>query len=272
MRTRTRWALALATMATPLMLLATAVPAGAATGPAVSNPGQAGFSVTGARIQQVGASVFLRNAHQFAPEVAGVGGSVSLQASDGELVLLGISTGTGAAHEPYSPGVTVYSGAPYNGTTEVATQNDASVNGVTCTAAHVCTPGDHGLWADQQNVALQLHYNRSQGTVYFQEQTAAGDTYTGHYHIGVGLNFTRPEITVDFGTWASTHDGYLAAPAAVTQYLTWRDALLESYSGHFAGLNSWWMRHHVVLSGAPGGARAGSLFNSGTAFRTYLTP
>jgi hypothetical protein len=55
-------------------------------------------------------------------------------------------------------------------------------------------------------------------------------------------------------------------------YLTWRSAGLTSYSGHRGDLIDFWTRHRLLLVDAAGGSHPTSLFNSGTAFRTVLTP
>jgi hypothetical protein len=255
-------------LAAPLLAMAVAAPAGAATGPRMGSAGQTGFVVTGAQIRDVRGQVFGRNGGGFASTQAGIGGSLSLWAGGGRgtIVLVGISTGTGAAHEPWSPGINVYQDHKL-----IASQNDASVHGQTCTKG-VCTPGDSANWPDQQQFRLELFYNRAAGNVEFHATAANGDSYSGFYHVGAGVSFSQARVTADFGNTPFDSAGYTAAPPAAKPYLTWSRVGLTSYSGHRAGLNSWWTRSHLDLVDAAGGAVAGSLFNRGTAFRTVLTP
>jgi hypothetical protein len=255
-------------LATPLLAMALAAPAGAATGPRIGSAGQTGFAVTGAQFRDVRGQVFGRNGGGFAGTQTGIGGSLSLWAGGGRgtVVLVGVSTGTGSAHQPWSPGISVYRDHKL-----IASQNDASVHGQTCTAG-VCAPGDSANWPDQQQFRLELFYNRAAGNVAFHATAANGDSYSGFYHVGGGLSFGQARVTADFGNTPFDSAGYTAAPSAAKPYLTWSRAGLTSYSGHRAGLVSWWTRHHLDLVDAAGGATAGSLFNGGTAFRTVLTP
>ena len=256
-------------LAAPLLAMALAAPASAATGPRMGSAGQTGFVVTGAQIRDVRGQVFGRNGAGFASTQAGIGGSLSLWAGGnrGTVILVGISTGTSSAHQPWSPGINVYQDHKL-----IASQNDASVNGQTCTAAGACTPGDSASWPDQQQFRLELFYNRSDGNVEFHATAANGDSYSGFYHVGDGVSFSQARVTADFGNTPFDSAGYTAAPSASKPYLTWSRVGLTSYSGHRAGLVSWWTRSHLDLVDAAGGAVAGSLFNGGTAFRTVLTP
>jgi hypothetical protein len=249
-------------------LLALAAPAGAATGPAQASAGQTGYVATGAQFRDVRGMIFGRNGAGFAATQAGIGGSLSLWAGGGRgtVVLVGISTGTGSAHGPWSPGISVYQDHKL-----IASQNDASVHGQTCTAG-VCTPGDSANWPDQQQYRLELFYNRTAGNVEFHATASNGDSYSGFYHVGGGLSFGQARMTTDFGNTPFDSAGYLAAPSAAKPYLTWSRVGLTSYSGHRAGLVSWWVHSPLDLIDAAGGAMAGSLFNGGTAFHTVLIP
>lgn len=250
-------------------LLAMAGPAGAAVGPRMQSAGQAGFAVTGAQIRQVGGQIFGRNGAGFATTQAGIGGSVSLWSGGarGTVILVGISTGTSSAHQPWSPGINVYKNHKL-----VASQNDDSVHGQTCKAGGACTPGDSANWPDQQQFRLNLSYDRAAGNVNFRVTAANGDSYSGFYSVGTGVSFGQARVTADFGNTPFDSAGYNNAPATVKTYLTWSKVGLTSYSGHQAGLNSWWTRSHLDLVDAAGGAQATSLFNGGTAFHTELTP
>ena len=257
-------------LAAPLLAMAMAVPAGAATGPRMGSAGETGFVVTGAQIRDVRGQVFGRNGGGFASTQAGIGGSLSLWAGGnrGTVVLVGVSTGTSSAHQPWSPGINVYQNHHL-----IASQNDASVNGKDVHGRRACTDGDSASWPDQQQFRLELFYNRATGNVEFQAKAANGDSYSGFYSVGTGKSFSQARVTADFGNTPFDSAGYTAAPAASKLYLTWSKAGLTSYSGHRAGLSSWWTRSHLDLVDAAGGATAGAtLFNGGTAFRTVLTP
>ena len=256
-------------LAAPLLAMALAAPAWAATGPRMGSAGQTGFVVTGAQIRDVRGQVFGRNGAGFASTQAGIGGSLSLWSGGnrGTVVLVGVSTGTGSAHQPWSPGINVYQDHKL-----IASQNDASVNGQTCTAGGACSPGDSASWPDQEQFRLELFYNRATGSVEFHATAANGDSYSGFYHVGTGVSFSQARVTADFGNTPFDSAGYTAAPSAAKPYLTWSRVGLTSYSGHRAGLVSWWTRSHLDLVDAAGGAVAGSLLHRGTAFRTVLTP
>jgi hypothetical protein len=90
--------------------------------------------------------------------------------------------------------------------------------------------------------------------------------------VGGGLSFGQARVTADFGNTPFDSAGYTAAPSAAKPYLTWSRVGLTSYSGHRAGLNSWWVHSPLELIDAAGGAVPGSLFNGGTAFHTVLIP
>jgi hypothetical protein len=240
----------------------------AATGSQIASAGQTGMQVSGGgwQFRFVQGTVFGRDGGNFAATQAGIGGSVSLVSTTGVRVLVGISTGTSSHNQPWSPGVTLY-----HGHTIIATQNDPAANGETC-ISDVCTPGDSANFPDQQSYQLQLFYNRSLGNVYFRALAASGDFYHGPFPVGTGLSFQVLRVTADFGNTPFDSAGYQNPPAATKTYLTWTKCSLTSYNGTHGGFIGPWTRHHVVLVDAAGGAHAGSLFNSGTAFHTYLTP
>ena len=79
-------------LAAPLLAMALAAPAWAATGPRMGSAGQTGFVVTGAQIRDVRGQVFGRNGAGFASTQAGIGGSLSLWAGGnrGTVILVGV--------------------------------------------------------------------------------------------------------------------------------------------------------------------------------------
>lgn len=249
------------------MVLTMAGAAGAATGPPVGSAGQSGYQIDGGQFRFAHGELFARDGGGFSTTQAGIGGSISLIASNGLRLLLGASTGTSSPHQPWSPGVGVYQGR-----TLVASQNDPAVHGST-TINGDTTPGDSLNTSDQQELAFSIFYDRTHGNIVFEfVATATGDSYQGFYHAGTGLSFNRVRFGTDFGNTPFDSLGYTSAPSAQKTYLTWRSAGLTSYSGHRGSLIDWWTRHSLVLVDAAGGSHPGSLFNSGTAFRTVLTP
>lgn len=253
--------------AAALAILATTAASAGTVGGAIGSAGQTGKSVTNARFRFVQASVFGRDGGSFSATQLGIGGSVSLRDDTGDVVLVGVSTGTSSHHQPWSPGVSVY-----HNRTLIASQNDPSVNGQTCING-TCTPGDTANFPDQQLFRLQLFYDRAHGEVRFEALAASGDSYSGHYHLGTGKAFRQARVTSDFGNTPFDSAGYVNAPTAPTLYLTWRGCSVTSYNGVHGSLSGgFWVRHQVVLVDAAGNAHTGSLFNRGSAFRTYISP
>jgi hypothetical protein len=249
------------------MVLTMAGAAGAAIGPPVGSAGQSGYQIDGGQFRFAHGELFARDGGGFSATQAGIGGSISLIASNGLRLLLGASTGTSSHHQPWSPGVGVYQGH-----TLVAHQNDPAVHDST-TINGVTTPGDSLNTPDQQELAFGVFYDRIHGDIEFEfVATASGDSYQGFYHAGTGLSFSRVRFGTDFGNTPFDSVGYIAAPSVQKNYLTWRSAGLTSYSGHRGDLIDWWTRHRLVLVDAAGGSHPTSLFNGGTAFRTVLTP
>ena len=249
------------------MVLTMVGAAGAATGPPVGSAGQSGIQIDGGRFRSAHGELFARDGGGFAATQVGIGGSISLIASNGLRLLLGASTGTSSHDQPWSPGVGVYQGR-----TLIASQNDPAVHDST-TINGVTTAGDSLNAPDQQELSYAVFYDRAHGDVHFHFiATASGDHYDGFYHAGTGLSFNRVRFGTDFGNTPFDSAGYTAAPTAQKNYLTWRNAGLTSYGGHHGDLIDWWTRHRLVLVDAAGGSHPTSLFNGGTAFRTVLTP
>lgn len=249
------------------MVLATAGAAGAATGPPVGSAGQSGYQIDGGAFRFAHGELFARDGGGFSATQIGIGGSISLIASSGLRLLLGASTGTSSPHQPWSPGVGVYEGRKL-----IASQGDPAVHDSTTIDGNT-TPGDSLNTSDRQELAFSVFYDQTHGNIEFEfVATATGDSYQGFYHAGTGLRFNKVRFGTDFGNTPFDSVGYTKAPTARTNYLTWRNAGLTSYSGHRGGLIDWWIRHNLVLVDAEGGSQPTSLFNGGTAFRTVLTP
>jgi hypothetical protein len=254
------------------MVLTMAGAAGAATGPAATGPsvgsaGQSGYQIDHGQFRFAHGMLFARDGGLFHSTQAGIGGSISLIATSGLRLLLGASTGTSSHNEPWSPGVGVYQGK-----TLIAHQDDPAVHDSTTINGNT-VPGDQLNTPDLQQLSYSIFYDRTHGNIKFEfVATASGDSYQGFYHAGTGLSFNRVRFATDFGNTPFDSLAYTAAPPAAKNYLTWTSAGLTSYSGHRGDLIDWWTRHTLVLVDAVGGSHPTGLFNSGTAFRTVLTP
>lgn len=255
-RSLPRWAragiIAAAASGSVAGLAIAAVPSGAATGSHVSSRGQAGYAVTGARIQTVQARVYLRQPGQYASTNSGVGGSVSLWASDGSVVQFGISDSTNPASADYNPAL-----APFDSShTQITT-------GITAKGSANFPVGEY--------VTMRLHYDRVSGLA-IATATDATHSYQLTFDEGTGKSYTQARVTSDLGNTPWDSAGYTSAPGSAEPYLAWSGASLTSYSGHKAGFSSWWTSHRVSLVGGAGSEYPGSLAAGGTAFRTFLAP
>lgn len=241
--------------------VAAAMPSGAATMPApnvrganVSSLGQTGYSATNAQFQTVHGTVFLRAPGQYAGELTGAGGSVSLWASDGSLVQLGISATTGG----FGTGLSGYSAgvAPFN-------SSHQQIGGV-------ITQGDANFPAGE-SVTLTMKYDRLSGLMNMTEQDAT-HTFRATFDAGAGKSFNQARVTSDFGNSPFDSVGYKAAPPAQMKYLSWSNAGVTNYNGKSFTLWGFFTHHKLILVGAPGGATPSALGNSGASFSTFLQP
>jgi hypothetical protein len=247
--------------------LAGSGPVGASTGSQEISPDQAGYTATGAQFQAVGDSVYLRNPTQYASEVASFGDSVQLWSS-GLVVTLGVTAST--------------SGTNY---TQHATIYDRSTHAVIASNpnAKFC---DNNL--DQCNLPpspfatgiplyLELRYSPATGTLNMIEYFDGGYTFWSSYTLSPGLSFTQARIGTDFGS--SPWDGSYShtPPAQPVKVARFDDVQLESYSGHFSSLWSWWVHHKLLAnteqqSGSDWVAVPIDLSVFGSSFSTYFVP
>jgi hypothetical protein len=264
--------------------LAAAGAASAATAPAFGSPEQAGFAAAGAGAQfrYVQAVVTLPNASKFASEIGGFGVSVQLW-SGKSVAVLGISNSTTAGS--YSAAVAMFD----------PTQPNLNVypNGLVCSTAgagsQLC-PGTPTDWTDGSvafspgaTIFISAFYDRATGgTMFLVKDPQANEFLSYTFASGKGISWREARVGAEFGCspFASCSGSspvpYNAPPSPV-HLVKFSGIRLTTYSGHRAGLRSWWLHAKVLwtrngsISGAVN-ARPHSLFDGGTAFNVYLEP
>ena len=264
--------------------LAGAGAASAATAPAFGSPEQAGFAAGGggAQFRYVQAVVTLPDASKFASEIGGFGISVQLW-SGKSVAVLGISNSTTAGS--YSAAVAMFD----------PTQPNLNVypNGLVCSTAgagpQLC-PGTPTNWTDGSvafppgaTIFISAFYNRATGGTMFLVKDPQGDQFLSYtFPSGKGISWTEARVGAEFGCspFASCSGSspvpYNAPPNPV-HLVKLSGIRLTTYSGHRAGLRSWWLHAKVLWTrnGRTNGAVNGephSLFDGGTAFNVYLEP
>jgi hypothetical protein len=205
----------------------------------------------GSQFDAVQGTVYLRNPAQYAGKLQGAGGSVSLWASDGSVVQLGISATTNPA-SGYSAGVAPFSSSHVQITTGISQQGNAN-------------------FPAGESVTLRMVYDRISGLVNMTEKDAT-HTFRATYNAGTGKSYNRAEVTSDFGITPWDSAGYTAAPVSTMKYLSWSGARLTNYKGKSFTFWGYFPHHRMTLVGAPGGATASALANSGANFATFLQP
>lgn len=221
------------------------------TGANVTSQGQTGYMATGAQFQVVQGTVYLRSPGQYASELQGAGGSVSLWASNGTVVQLGISATTSPA-SGYSAGVAPFDASHHQIVTGISEQGNAN-------------------FPAGESVHLRMAYDRVSGLVNMTEADAT-HTFRATFDAGTGLSYNRAEVSSDFGITPWDSAGYAAAPPAQMKYLSWTAAGLTNYNGKSFTFWGYFTHHKLVLVGAPGGAVPSNLTAGGSAFSTFLTP
>jgi hypothetical protein len=257
------------------LALAGALPAGAVTGPTVASPEQAGFAATGAQFRFVQQSFMLPNAADFASEIDGFGLSVHLWSAH-SVVVLGVSNGTTAGN--YNAAVAVFN--PVTKTTVCSTAGGGA-------GPPLCA-GTPANWTDgsvtfghDDFLTENIFYNRFAGTTSFTvTDETSGQSLAYTRHAGTGISWNQARVGAEFGCtpWAGCGGPirYNAPPNAVT-LARFSGIRLTSYSGHRAGLSSWWTHSKIewtrngLLTGAVN-AKATNLSSSGTVFSVKLQP
>jgi hypothetical protein len=233
------------------LALAVTLPAGAAVGPALTSHEQAAYSVTNARFRFVETTFTLPDATAFASEVGALGISVQLISSENTWMVLSFNTTTAS-------GVYAASFAnEFNAGEQIGAHGALGPNG----------------WAKAgDSVTLSIFYDRAG-----HDHLTAVDNTTGEAHFtSVAIpttQYTQARMGTEFGVTPSSTAPY-TAPITETHLARLNDIHLTSYSGHRAGLVSWWVRHKVfmvnnnnVVEIAPHG-----VFNLGRSFNVFMEP
>ena len=233
------------------LALATALPAGAAVGPAFTSHEQAAYAVTNARFRFVQTTFTLPDATAFASEVGGLGISVQLISSENTWMVLSFNTTTASG---------VYAAS-------FANEFDAGLaigaNG---------SLGPNGWAKAGDSVTLSIFYDRAG-----HDPLTAVDNTTGEAHFtSVAIpttQYTQARVGAEFGSTPRATAPY-TAPVTETHLVRLNDIHLTSYSGSRGGLVSWWVRHKVfmvnsnnVIEIAPHG-----VFNLGRSFNVFMEP
>jgi len=235
------------------LALAAALPAGASIGPAFTSHEQAAYAVTNARFRFVETTFTLPDATTFASELPGGLLSVSVQLVSSEntwMVLRFSSTTTSVAYSA-----------------SFANEFDG---GAAIGANGLLGPAGWAKAGD--SVTLSIFYDRAG-----HDHLTAVDNTTGEAHFGSvaipSTQYTQARVGTEFGATPNSTAPY-TAPANETRLVTLNDIHLTSYSGHRAGLVSWWERHKVfmvssqnVIEIAPHG-----VFNLGRSFSVFMEP
>ena len=254
--------------------LAAAMPAGAATGPAVASVQQAGYAATGAQFRNVRESFTLPDASTFAPEIQGFGLSVHLWSAH-SVVVLGVSNSTVAGN--YNAAAAVFN--------PVAKSTVCSTAG---SGAGLCA-GVPANWTDGSVsfapgdfVTESIFYSRSAGTTQFTVTDAtSGQSLTYVRHAGTGISWNQARVGAEFGCtpWTSCGTGPVpyTSPSDPVTLARISGAGLTTYSGHRSGLSSWWTHSKIewTRNGKTTGAvnaTASNLSSGGTVFRVNLQP
>lgn len=236
------------------LALAAALPAGASIGPAFTSHEQAAYAVTNARFRFVETTFTLPDATKFAAELpdGGLAVSVQLISSENTWMVLRFNTTTASPPINYSASFANY----FNGGQSIGATG---------------TLGPAGWAKAGDSVTLSIFYDRAG-----HDHLTAVDNTTGEAHFGSvavpSTQYTQARVGTEFGATPSATAGY-TAPATETHLVTLNDIHLTSYSGHRAGLVSWWERHkvfmvsHGVVEIAPHG-----VFNLGRSFNVFMEP
>jgi hypothetical protein len=232
------------------LALAAALPAGASVGPALTSHEQAAYAVTNARFRFVETTFTLPDATKFATEVSGLGVSVQLISSENTWMVFSFNTTTAS-------GVYAASFAnEFNGGQSIGTSGALGPNG----------------WAKAgDSVTLSIFYDRAG-----HDHLVAVDNTTGEAHFtSVAVpttSYTQARVGTEFGVTPISIATY-TAPAVETPLVTLTGIHLTSYSGHHAGLVSWWERHKVfMVNGGVVQIAPHGIFALGHSFGVFMEP
>jgi hypothetical protein len=232
------------------LALAASLPAGASTGPGLTSQEQAGYAASGARFRFVETTFTLPDATKFASEVGGLGVSVQLISSENTWMVFSFNTTTAS-------GVYAASYAnEFNAGQSIGESGSLGANG----------------WAKAgDSVTLSIYYDRAGN-----DHLTAIDNTTGEAHFRTvaipATSYTQARLGAEFGATPSSTAPY-TAPAIETRLVGLTGIHLTSYSGHRAGLVSWWERQKVLMvSHGVTQVEPHNVFASGRSFNVFMEP
>jgi hypothetical protein len=256
------------------LALAAAAPAGAATGPTVASVQQAGFTATGAQFRYVQESFTLPNAAKFASEIGGFGLSVHLWSAH-SVVVLGVSNSTTAGNFNAAAAV-------FNPVTQATVCSTAGSGTRLCAGTPTNWTDGSVSFAPGDFLTESIFYSQGAGTIEFTviDQTS-GQSLTYTRNAGKGISWNQARVGAEFGCtpWASCGTGPVPynAPSDPVTLASFSGIRLTTYSGHRAGVSSWWTHSKIewTRNGKTTGAvnaKASNLSGTGTVFSVSLEP
>jgi hypothetical protein len=257
------------------LVLATAGPAAAVTGPTIASREQAGYVATGAQFRYVQASFTLPDPTSFATEIDGFGYSVHLWSAP-SVIVLGISDGTTGGN--YSAAAAVFNPA----TQSTVCSTAGSGTPPQCTGTPTDWTDGSVSFAPGDFVTESIFYSQSAGTTQFTvTDKTSGQSLTYTRPAGVGISWNQARVGAEFGCtpWAGCGGPirYTSPPETVPM-ARFTGIRLTTFSGHRSGFRTWWTHSKVEwtrngqLTGAVN-AKAVSLSSpNGTAFSVDLEP
>jgi hypothetical protein len=244
-------------------VLALAVPAGASTGSRYYSAEQVGYAATGAQFQVVRATVYLPKPTRYASAVGQYSHSVQLWSS-GLVGIVGVSANTSGSD--YTPYAKVFDASSHQ---LLASNPDGGWCGSTCVPAM-------GTFPAGDTVVLRLTYFPKTGYLNF-----LADDHAHHLHAdyttALGVSFTQARVGTEFGSDPWTAPPSFTHPAAWTKIAAYRAAMVQTYSGKFSTLASWFVHQKVFMASTTGSlidveAAPTDLTNGGSSFQEWLAP
>lgn len=248
-------------LALPVGMAVTA--ASAASGPTVPTKEEAGYQFTRAQFRYVQASVFLRNASQFAGSIGGLGQSVQFWGG-GSVYVLGVSDTSSSS--PYSPAVAVFNNSTH--ALLCATSNNTCQNTPpSWLSGSVSYPFGH-------SVQESIFYNTGNGDLTFTVKDLTTGTSSGFFmNVGTGVGFTQVRVGSEFGNDPWTAPTF-TAPASKTRVAVFSNGALTNYKGNRFGFVGYFTTSPLIMTGAGSvlEANPGPLNATANGFTTYLEP
>jgi hypothetical protein len=182
---------------------------------------QVGQTVSGGQIEKVTATVYLRNAGQYASEVTSFGDSLQLLTSTRQITL-GMSAVTSGGGSAYSPGLAVFDRSGTAPTDLVFSGNSQF--------GSFSAPHGH-------SVRMVAYYSKQTGVVHvtvldIQTGLAAAATYD----LGLGASIREADVSNEFGCYADSDPRVVAgcgsditSPAVNTKLATFSQVAVTNY-------------------------------------------